>query len=117
MGFTTLSWQKERWSRRAADTLTSYGRCWNPSLGNWDGNWRFGDQDCVRTAMKNHIGNDKRADGQKIAIGSENKERLLRIALSRRDCPCVGVERHANRQPRLGSRTTLMACSRTNATI
>src|SRR5215469_3957056 len=33
MGFTTSYWQKERWSRRAADTLTSYGRCWNPSLG------------------------------------------------------------------------------------
>src|SRR5580704_10222145 len=61
MGFTTSYWQKERWSRRAADTLTSYGRCWNPSLGNWDVNWRVGDQDCVRTAMKNHIGNDKRA--------------------------------------------------------
>jgi hypothetical protein len=53
MGFTTSYWQKERWSRRAADTLTSYGRCWNPSLGNWDVNWRVGDQDCVRTAMKN----------------------------------------------------------------
>src|SRR5208282_5633830 len=61
MGFTTSYWQKERWSRRAADTLISYGRCWNPSLGNWDGNWRVGDQDCVRTAMKNHISNDKRA--------------------------------------------------------
>src|SRR5215831_1215492 len=36
MGFTTSYWQKERWSRRAADTLTSYGRCWNPSLGTWD---------------------------------------------------------------------------------
>src|SRR5262249_36943937 len=33
MGFTTSYWQKERWSRRAADTLTSYGRYWNPSLG------------------------------------------------------------------------------------
>jgi hypothetical protein len=55
MGFTTSYWQKERWSRRAADTLTSYARCWNPSLGNWDANWRVGDQDCVRTAMKNHI--------------------------------------------------------------
>jgi len=42
MGFTTSYWQKERWSRRAADTLTSYGRCWNPSLGNWDVNWRVG---------------------------------------------------------------------------
>jgi hypothetical protein len=29
-------------SRRAADTLTSYGRCWNPSLGYWDVNWRVG---------------------------------------------------------------------------
>src|SRR5580692_5574490 len=53
MGFTTSYWQKERWSRRAADALTSYERCWNPSLGNWDVNWRVGDQDCVRTAMKN----------------------------------------------------------------
>ena len=35
MGFTTSSWQKEQWSRRAGDTLTSYGRYWNPSLGNW----------------------------------------------------------------------------------
>ena len=32
MGFTTSYWQKERWSHRAADTLTSYERCWNPSL-------------------------------------------------------------------------------------
>src|SRR5712671_5673582 len=39
MGYTTSYWEKERWSRRAADTLTSYGRCWNPSLGNWDVNW------------------------------------------------------------------------------
>src|SRR5215469_3805067 len=39
MGFTTSYWQKERWSRRAADTLTGYGRCWNPSLGNWAVNW------------------------------------------------------------------------------
>src|SRR6185369_10638994 len=42
MGVTTSYWQKERWSRRAADTLTSYGRCWNPSLGNWDVNRRVG---------------------------------------------------------------------------
>src|SRR6266849_4782477 len=35
MGFTTSYWQKERWSRRAADTLTSYGRCWKPNPGNW----------------------------------------------------------------------------------
>src|SRR5215471_13419262 len=42
MGFTTSYWQKERWSRRAADTLTSYGRCWNPSLGNRGVNWRVG---------------------------------------------------------------------------
>src|SRR5215469_6484729 len=42
MGFTTSYWQKKRWSRRAADTLTSYGRCWNPSLGNCDVNWRIG---------------------------------------------------------------------------
>src|SRR5882724_4303212 len=42
MGYTTSYWQKERWSRRAADTLISYGRCWNPSLGNWDVNWRVG---------------------------------------------------------------------------
>src|SRR5436305_1753264 len=40
MGFTTSYWQKERWSRRAADTLTSYGRCWKPNPGNWDLNWR-----------------------------------------------------------------------------
>src|SRR5216683_8141245 len=33
MGFTTSYWQKERWSRRAADTLTSYGRCWKPNPG------------------------------------------------------------------------------------
>src|SRR5882762_1887126 len=39
MGFTTSYWQKERWSRRAADTLTSYGLCWNPSLGTWDIKW------------------------------------------------------------------------------
>src|SRR5215472_6335347 len=39
MGFTTSYWQKEQWSRRAADMLTSYARCWNPSLGNWDVNW------------------------------------------------------------------------------
>src|ERR1041385_6773195 len=32
MEFTTSYWQKEQWSRRAGDTLTSYGRCWNPSL-------------------------------------------------------------------------------------
>src|SRR5580704_10391636 len=38
LGFMTSYWQKERWSRRAADTLTNYGRCWNPSLGNWDVN-------------------------------------------------------------------------------
>src|SRR5262250_434981 len=42
MGFTTSYWQKKRWSRRAADTLTSYGRCWNPSLGNCDVNRRVG---------------------------------------------------------------------------
>src|SRR5580765_6937755 len=36
MGFTTSYCQKERWSRRAADTLTSCEHCWNPSLGNWD---------------------------------------------------------------------------------
>src|SRR5205814_6907848 len=42
MGFTTSYWQKERWSRRAADTLTSYGRCWSPSLGTWDVKWRVG---------------------------------------------------------------------------
>ena len=31
---TGAYWQiRERWSHRAADTLTSYGRCWNPSLG------------------------------------------------------------------------------------
>src|SRR5437868_10381257 len=52
MGFTTSYWQKERWSHRAADTLTSYGRSWNPSLGNWNVNWSVCDQDCVRTAMK-----------------------------------------------------------------
>src|SRR5262245_53290129 len=40
MGFTTSYWQKERWSRRAADTLTSYGRCWNSSLGNREVNRR-----------------------------------------------------------------------------
>src|SRR5438067_12016057 len=39
MEFTTSYWQKERWSRRAADTLTSYGRCWKPNPGNWDLNW------------------------------------------------------------------------------
>src|ERR1700729_1450290 len=50
MGFTTSYWQKERWSRRAADTLTSYGRCWNPSLGNWDVNWRV-DAGCQRRAL------------------------------------------------------------------
>src|SRR5215471_2094031 len=39
MGFTTSYWHKEQWSRRAADTLTSYGLCWNPSLGTWDVKW------------------------------------------------------------------------------
>src|ERR1700722_5157095 len=47
MGYTTSYWLEERWSRQAADTLTSYGRCWNPSLGNWDGNWRVGDSGFV----------------------------------------------------------------------
>src|ERR1700741_4336035 len=42
MGLTTSYWQRDRGSRRAADTLISYGRCWNPSLGNWDVNWRVG---------------------------------------------------------------------------
>jgi hypothetical protein len=32
--------------------LTSYELCWNASLGTWDVNWCVGDQDCVRTAMK-----------------------------------------------------------------
>src|ERR1700678_2781960 len=32
MGFTTSYWLEERWSRRAADTLISYGRCSNPSF-------------------------------------------------------------------------------------
>src|SRR5579859_682051 len=36
MGFTTSYWQKERWSHRAADTLTSCARCWNPRLGDCD---------------------------------------------------------------------------------
>lgn len=36
MVFTTSYWLEERWSRRAGDTLISYERCWNPSLGNWD---------------------------------------------------------------------------------
>src|SRR5208283_606155 len=36
MGYTTSYWRKERWSRRAADMLTSYELCWNPSLGTWD---------------------------------------------------------------------------------
>src|SRR5271163_2934159 len=36
MGFTTSYWQKERWSRRVADMLTSYELCWNPSLCTWD---------------------------------------------------------------------------------
>src|SRR5579859_996123 len=42
MGFTTSYWLEERWSRRVGDTLTSYGRCWNHSFGNWDVNWRVG---------------------------------------------------------------------------
>jgi hypothetical protein len=29
----TAYWQKERWSRRVADMLTSYGLCWNPRRG------------------------------------------------------------------------------------
>src|SRR3954469_21048387 len=41
MGFTTSYWQKERWSRRAADTLTNYELCWNPSLA-LDVNWHVG---------------------------------------------------------------------------
>jgi len=41
-GVTTSYWLEDRWSRRAADTLISYRRCWNPSLGNWDVNWRVG---------------------------------------------------------------------------
>src|ERR1700691_4174998 len=40
MGYTTSYWQEERWSRRVADMLTSYGLCWNPSLGTWDVKWR-----------------------------------------------------------------------------
>ena len=32
MGYTTSYWQKERWSRRVADMLTSYG-LWNPRRG------------------------------------------------------------------------------------
>src|ERR1700722_5052613 len=54
MGFTISSWLEERWSRRAADTLISYGPCWNPSLGNWDGNcasaWNASGEDEFRTA-------------------------------------------------------------------
>src|ERR1700747_875429 len=42
MGYTTSYWQKERWSRRVADMLTSYELCWNPSLGTWDVEWRVG---------------------------------------------------------------------------
>src|ERR1700732_2014019 len=42
MGYTTSYWQKERWSRRVADMLTSYELCWNPSLGTWDVKWRVG---------------------------------------------------------------------------
>src|ERR1700751_541932 len=38
MGYTTSYWQKERWSRRVADMHTSYGLCWNPSIGTWDVN-------------------------------------------------------------------------------
>jgi hypothetical protein len=45
MGFTTSYWQKERWSRRAADTLTSYELCWNPSLGNWMWAWNASRED------------------------------------------------------------------------
>ena len=41
-GFTTSYWLQERWSRRAGDTFINYERCWNPSLGNWDVNWRVG---------------------------------------------------------------------------
>src|SRR5215467_8789811 len=33
MGYTTSYWQNERWSLPVADMLTSYGLCWNPSLG------------------------------------------------------------------------------------
>src|ERR1700682_539447 len=42
MGYTTSYWQKERWSPRVADMLTSCGLCWNPSLGTWDVKWRVG---------------------------------------------------------------------------
>src|SRR6266478_7497534 len=42
MGYTTSYWQKERWSRRVADMLTSYELCWNPSLDTWDVKWRVG---------------------------------------------------------------------------
>src|SRR6267154_2484671 len=31
MGYTTSYWQKERWSRRVADMLTSYELWWNAS--------------------------------------------------------------------------------------
>src|SRR5215469_12269886 len=49
MEFTTSYWQKEPWSRRVADMLTSYGLCWNPSLGTWDVKWRVG-VECQRWA-------------------------------------------------------------------
>jgi hypothetical protein len=42
MGYTTSYWQKERWSRRVADMLTSYELCWNPSLGTWEVKWGVG---------------------------------------------------------------------------
>src|SRR5689334_19950670 len=72
MGFTTSYWQKERWSRRAADTLTSYGRCWNRSLGNWEVNWRVGvlseEQTPQVIVFSEKLSEKSRAFGQALAF-------------------------------------------------
>src|SRR5262249_52956022 len=52
MGYTTSYWQKERWSRRVADMLTSYGLCWNPSLGTLDVKWRVGVESQPRKSIR-----------------------------------------------------------------
>jgi hypothetical protein len=73
MGFTTSYWQKERWSRRAADTLTSYELCWNPSLGNWMSPWNTSREDdpaAVRLIQQHPV--------KKIDFGSFILQRKLR---------------------------------------
>ena len=90
MGFTTLYWQKERWSRRAADTLTSYELCWNPSLGNWDVNWRVGGLSEEQTP-------EVTVFSGRVSEEEEQKDRLL-CAHARRS-PARPVELSFSRSP------------------